>query len=135
MSKRNELLADLGVRNVSTMPAPKKLVQPASNGMPPPLPRTMPPPPPKFTSSAHVLAKTKSDDVPGKLEDLLCLFFSFWCVLIFMGRLERLFACVFLGVGSWKMVYCLFSFHIYNFVCDFIPMMYECLTKKKYKYV
>lgn len=100
MSKPNELLADLGVRNVSTMPAPKKLVQPASNGMPPPLPRTMPPPPPKFTSSAHVLTKTKSDDVPGKLEDLLCLFFSFQCVLILMGRLERLFACVFLGGGE-----------------------------------
>ncbi|ONI19033.1 hypothetical protein PRUPE_3G255200 [Prunus persica] len=71
MSKRNELLADLGVRNVSTMPAPKKLVQPASNGMPPPLPRTMPPPPPKFTSSAHVLAKTKSDDVPDTLVKLM----------------------------------------------------------------
>ncbi|KAL6287748.1 hypothetical protein ACE6H2_012138 [Prunus campanulata] len=71
MSKPNELLADLGVRNVSTMPAPKKLVQPASNGMPPPLPRTMPPPPPKFTSSAHVLTKTKSDDVPDTLVKLM----------------------------------------------------------------
>ncbi|XP_021805981.1 protein RIK isoform X1 [Prunus avium] len=71
MSKPNELLADLGVRNVSTLPAPKKLVQPASNGMPPPLPRTMPPPPPKFTSSAHVLTKTKSDDVPDTLVRLM----------------------------------------------------------------
>ncbi|CAL9014276.1 unnamed protein product [Prunus brigantina] len=71
MSKPNELLADLDVRNVSTMPAPKKLVQPASNGMPPPLPRTMPPPPPKFTSSAHVLTKTKSDDVPDTLVKLM----------------------------------------------------------------
>ncbi|CAL8140808.1 unnamed protein product [Prunus armeniaca] len=71
MSKPNEMLADLGLRNVSTMPAPKKLVQPASNGMPPPLPRAMPPPPPKFTSSAHVLTKTKSDDVPDTLFKLM----------------------------------------------------------------
>ena len=75
------------------MPAPRKLVQPSSNGMPPPPPkgtmgplpppppkfsspaRTMapPPPPPKFNSSTtipevddkNVLNKSKSDTVPG----------------------------------------------------------------------
>lgn len=79
-----ELASDLGVRNVSTMPAPKKLVQQVSNGMPPPPPRTMPPPPPKFTSSAQAvkeidrnndLKKTKSDNVPGMPEHLLCFIF------------------------------------------------------------
>ncbi|XP_048433955.1 protein RIK isoform X4 [Pyrus x bretschneideri] len=73
---------DFGVRNVSTMPAPKKLVQPASNGMPPPPPRTMPPPPPppKFTSSTQAvkvldkniaLKKTKPDNVPDTLVKLM----------------------------------------------------------------
>ncbi|XP_068334773.1 protein RIK isoform X2 [Pyrus communis] len=73
---------DLGVRNVSTMPAPKKLVQPASNGMPPPPPRTMPPPPPppKFTSSTQAvkvldkniaLKKPKPDNVPDTLVKLM----------------------------------------------------------------
>lgn len=80
--KPTVLAADLGVRNVSTMPAPKKLVHQASNEMPPPPPRTMPPPPPKFTSSTqvvkeidenNVLNKTKSDDVPGILEYTLFL--------------------------------------------------------------
>ncbi|KAL6135520.1 hypothetical protein ACLB2K_067747 [Fragaria x ananassa] len=75
-----ELASDLGVRNVSTMPAPKKLVQQVSNRMPPPPPRTMPPPPPKFTSSAQAvkeidrnndLKKTKSDNVPDTLVKLM----------------------------------------------------------------
>ncbi|XP_004304230.1 PREDICTED: protein RIK-like [Fragaria vesca subsp. vesca] len=75
-----ELASDLGVRNVSTMPAPKKLVQQVSNGMPPPPPRTMPPPPPKFTSSAQAvkeidrnndLKKTNSDNVPDTLVKLM----------------------------------------------------------------
>lgn len=64
----------LVVRNILTMPAPKKLVPPSSNGMPPPLLRTMPPPPPpKFSDPFEVkvhnknktLLKTKSDAVPG----------------------------------------------------------------------
>ncbi|CAN6702385.1 unnamed protein product [Malus baccata var. baccata] len=73
---------DLGVRNVSTMPAPKTLVQQASNGMPPPPPRTMPPPPPppKFTSSTQAvkvldkniaLKKPKPDNVPDTLVKLM----------------------------------------------------------------
>lgn len=69
----------MGVRNVSTMPAPKKLVSVTSIGMPPPPSRNMaPPPPPKFTSSTsavkgqdkiNILSKTKSDSVPGMLVD------------------------------------------------------------------
>ncbi|KAM5581207.1 protein RIK [Rosa sericea] len=78
--KPPEMTSDLGVRNVSTMPAPKKLVQQVSNGMPPPPPRTMPPPPPKFTSSTqvvkeidknNVLKKTKSGKVPDTLVKLM----------------------------------------------------------------
>ncbi len=66
------------------MPAPRKLVQPASNGMPPPPPRgTMgppPPPPPKFNSSItvpdaddkrNVLNKPKSETVPDTLSKLM----------------------------------------------------------------
>lgn len=50
---------DSGVRNISSMPPPKKLVSPESDGMPrpspsnmppPPPPRNMPPPPPKFSA-------------------------------------------------------------------------------------
>lgn len=91
--KPTVLAADLGVRNVSTMPAPKKLVHQASNEMPPPPPRTMPPPPPKFTSSTqvvkeidenNVLNKTKSDDVPGMLDYTLFLLVS---IKILMGSL------------------------------------------------
>ena len=73
--KTNEQSDGPVVRNISTMPAPKKLVQPSSNGMPPPLLRTMPPPPPppKFCGPSEVkvhnknktLLKTKSDAVPG----------------------------------------------------------------------
>ncbi|XP_011000088.1 PREDICTED: protein RIK isoform X2 [Populus euphratica] len=77
------LQADLGVRNISTMPAPKKLVHPSSsNGMPPPPPRAMPPPPPppKFTSSTPAARlqdktnfsnKTMSDAVPDTLVKLM----------------------------------------------------------------
>lgn len=62
------------------MPAPKKLVQPSSNGMPVPLPRTMPPPPPpKFSDPSEVkvqnrtknLLKAKSDAVPDTLVKLM----------------------------------------------------------------
>ncbi|PON83491.1 hypothetical protein TorRG33x02_207630 [Trema orientale] len=72
----------MGVRNVFTMPAPKKLVPATSLGMPPPPSRTMapPPPPPKFTSSTpalkgqeknNILSKTKSDSVPDTLVKLM----------------------------------------------------------------
>ncbi|XP_042975335.1 protein RIK-like isoform X3 [Carya illinoinensis] len=75
---------NLGVRNVSTMPAPKKLVQSLSNGMRPPLPRDMPPPPPppKFPLSTHafkgdvknnILNKTKSDAVTAVPDTLVKL--------------------------------------------------------------
>ncbi|GMY12905.1 protein RIK isoform X1 [Fagus crenata] len=78
--KPAEPSADSGVRNVSTMPAPKKLVQSSSNGMP--IQRTMPPPPPppKFTSSTsavkghdknNTLNKTKTDSVPDTLVKLM----------------------------------------------------------------
>lgn len=78
--KPNEQSDGLVVRNISTMPAPKKLVQPSSNGMPPPLPRTMPPPPPpKFSDPSEIkaqdknknLLKTKSDAVPDTLVKLM----------------------------------------------------------------
>lgn len=59
-------------RNISTMPAPRKLVQPSSNGMPS-HPRSMPPPPPKFNSTPvskapednTFLNKSNSQTVPG----------------------------------------------------------------------
>lgn len=83
--KPNERYDDLVVRNISNMPAPKKLIQPSSNGIQPPPPRTMPPPPPpkrampppppppKFYDSTEVKVqdrsnnslKTKPDAVPG----------------------------------------------------------------------
>ncbi|KHN13557.1 Protein RIK [Glycine soja] len=79
--KTNEQSDGPVVRNISTMPAPKKLVQPSSNGMPPPLLRTMPPPPPppKFCGPSEVkvqaknktLLKTKSDAVPDTLVKLM----------------------------------------------------------------
>ncbi|KAF5457652.1 hypothetical protein F2P56_021738 [Juglans regia] len=82
--KPTERSANLGVRNVSTMPAPKKLVQSLSNGMRPPLPRDMPPPPPppKFPLSTHgfkgdfknnILNKTKSDAVTAVPDTLVKL--------------------------------------------------------------
>ncbi|KAL2329879.1 hypothetical protein Fmac_017460 [Flemingia macrophylla] len=77
--KPNEQSDGLVVRNISTMPAPKKLVRRSSNGMPPPLPITMPPPPPKFCDTPEVkvqdknktLLKTKSDAVPDTLVKLM----------------------------------------------------------------
>ncbi|KAF3971151.1 hypothetical protein CMV_005227 [Castanea mollissima] len=80
--KPAEPSTDSSVRNVSTMPAPKKLVQSATNGMPIAQPRTMPPPPPppKFTSSTpsvkwhdknNILNKTKPDSVPDTLVGLM----------------------------------------------------------------
>ncbi|CAK9162990.1 unnamed protein product [Ilex paraguariensis] len=65
------LTSDLDVRNISTMPAPKKLVQSSSDGMPPPPPRTMPlppartmpPPPPKFNSSMPDLKALKDNSM------------------------------------------------------------------------
>ncbi|KAJ4707305.1 putative RIK [Melia azedarach] len=81
LSNPGDPSADLDVRNVSNMPAPRKLVQPSSNGMPPPPPRNMPPPPqPKFTSSTSTaelhdktnsLNKAKSCDVPDTLVKLM----------------------------------------------------------------
>ncbi|XWS32964.1 hypothetical protein CRYUN_Cryun22dG0036300 [Craigia yunnanensis] len=72
---------DLTVKNVSAMPAPKKLVHPSSNGMPAPPSRTLPPPPPpKFTSSTpsgkshdknKVTSKAKLDAVPDTLVQLM----------------------------------------------------------------
>ncbi|KAB1211519.1 Protein RIK [Morella rubra] len=71
--KPAELSGDMGVRNVSTMPAPRKLVQSSSEGMPPP-------PPPKFTSSAsfvrghdrnNILNKMQPDSVPDTLVKLM----------------------------------------------------------------
>ncbi|XP_062106498.1 protein RIK isoform X2 [Humulus lupulus] len=81
-SKSAQVSADVDVRNVSTMPAPKILASmTASCGMPPPPSRTMapPPPPPKFASSSsvkapektNILNKTKSDSVPDTLVKLL----------------------------------------------------------------
>ncbi|XP_007032745.2 PREDICTED: protein RIK isoform X1 [Theobroma cacao] len=81
-------LGDLGVKNVSTTPSPKKSVHPSSNGMPsprtfqPPPPKTMlpPPPPPKFTSSMppgkshdknNIFSKAKLDTVPDTLVQLM----------------------------------------------------------------
>ncbi|KAK1574894.1 hypothetical protein Q3G72_024353 [Acer saccharum] len=78
----SEQSTDLDVRNVSNMPAPNKLFQTLSNGMPPLPPRSMPPPPPpKFTSSPptttnshdkkNSMNKTKSDYVPDTLVKLM----------------------------------------------------------------
>ncbi|GLU01824.1 hypothetical protein SLE2022_191070 [Rubroshorea leprosula] len=76
-----------GVKNVANMPAPKKMVQSLSDGMPPLPPRIMPPPPsrtqspppPKFNSStagnlhekSSVANKVKSDSVPDTLVKLM----------------------------------------------------------------
>ncbi|RDX93369.1 Protein RIK [Mucuna pruriens] len=78
--KPNEQSDSLVVRSLSTMPVPKKLVQPSSNGMPTLLPRTIPPPPPpRFSDPSEVkvqdknknLLKTKSDAVPDTLVKLM----------------------------------------------------------------
>ncbi|KAJ4973466.1 hypothetical protein NE237_006640 [Protea cynaroides] len=79
---------DLGMRNISSMPPPKKLFQPSSNGIPLPRPRTMPPlpttpssrtmpppppPPPKFMSSISPPKANgiKSTSVPVPVPDTL----------------------------------------------------------------
>ncbi|KAF8408207.1 hypothetical protein HHK36_007351 [Tetracentron sinense] len=68
-----EFSEDSGMRSISTMPAPKKLINPSSSGMPPPKNMLPPPPPPKFASPAPVsqangnnsiLIKSKSVPVP-----------------------------------------------------------------------
>jgi hypothetical protein len=94
--KPTEPSADLDVRNVSTMPAPKKLVQSSSNGLAPSLPRTMPPPPPppKFSTSTHadtghdknnVLKKTKSDSVPGRNRNLILMLMGLLFLILEAG--------------------------------------------------
>ncbi|KAI8534107.1 hypothetical protein RHMOL_Rhmol10G0062700 [Rhododendron molle] len=71
----------LGGRNLSTMPAPKKLVQPSIdrmpppppkfNSMPPPPPRTMPPPPPpKFNSMPPPPPRTMPPPPPPKFNSI-----------------------------------------------------------------
>ncbi|KAL5582169.1 hypothetical protein UlMin_014611 [Ulmus minor] len=70
--------ADWDVRNVSSMPAPKKLVSSTTNGMPPPPSRTMapPPPPPKFNSSTPAEQSrnnTKIESVPVVSDTLVKL--------------------------------------------------------------
>ncbi|CAK8540718.1 unnamed protein product [Lathyrus sativus] len=89
--KPNERYDDLVVRNISNMPAPKKLIPPSSSGIQPPPPRTMPPPPPpkrampppppppKFYDSTEVKVqdrsnnsrKTKPNAVPETLVKLM----------------------------------------------------------------
>ncbi|XVF16750.1 hypothetical protein REPUB_Repub10bG0059100 [Reevesia pubescens] len=83
-------LGDLGVKNLSTMPSPKQLVRPSTNGMPAPPPRTLPLPPPKtmlpppplpkFASSTpsrkshdqkKVTSKAELDPVPDTLVQLM----------------------------------------------------------------
>lgn len=74
--------SNMGERNISTMPSPKKLTQQAINGLAPPPPRSMPPPPPKFNfnstppvmklpEDSHVRSKTKSEAVPDTLVQLM----------------------------------------------------------------
>ncbi|KAJ0099759.1 hypothetical protein Patl1_21726 [Pistacia atlantica] len=77
----SELSADVEVRNVSNMPAPKRLVQSAVNGMLPPPPRSMPPPPPpkfisstpapKFQDKGRSLNKMQSENIPDTLVKLM----------------------------------------------------------------
>lgn len=81
--KPGEPTPDLGVRNISTMQAPKKLVQQSLNGMvlPPSrsMPPPLPPPPPKFNSPVlpskvhekSVLNKSKPESVPDTLIKLM----------------------------------------------------------------
>ncbi|GAV65685.1 hypothetical protein CFOL_v3_09199 [Cephalotus follicularis] len=77
---RSEPSLELDVRNVSTMPAPKKWVQASSYELPPPPQRTMlpPPPPPKFASTPvklhdknNILNKARSQTVPDTLVKLM----------------------------------------------------------------
>lgn len=83
--KPGEPTPDLGVRNISTMQAPKKLVQQSVNGMVPPPSWSMPPPPPppppppKFNSPVlpskvhekSFLNKSKPESVPDTLIKLM----------------------------------------------------------------
>ncbi|KAK7340631.1 hypothetical protein VNO77_21340 [Canavalia gladiata] len=69
--KPKEPSDDPVVRNVSTMPAPKKLVQPSSNGMPPPPPKISYAPEVKEQDKSNNLLKTKSDAVPDTLVKLV----------------------------------------------------------------
>lgn len=84
--KPSKQSTDATVRNVSNIPAPRKLVQP-SDGMPPPRPRSMPPPPTpvKSTSTVKVIVQDKElsldtmkrDVVSGGNTDLV-----FYCFLL-----------------------------------------------------
>ncbi|XP_044468065.1 protein RIK-like isoform X2 [Mangifera indica] len=81
LNNPSEPSAGVEVRNLSNMPAPKRLVQSSVNGMPPPPPRSMPhPPPPKFTSSTPTpksqergrsLNKTHFENIPDTLVKLM----------------------------------------------------------------
>ncbi|KAJ7974316.1 protein RIK [Quillaja saponaria] len=84
LNQGSESIESFGLvtRNMSNMPAPRKLIKPLSNGMPPPPPRAMPPlpPPPKFPSTTpdvkmldkrKNLNKTISDTVPDTLVKLM----------------------------------------------------------------
>ncbi|KAM7520658.1 hypothetical protein LguiB_019620 [Lonicera macranthoides] len=76
--KPRESTPEKSSRNISTMPAPRKLVQSSSNGMPS-HPRSMPPPPPKFNSTPFskapedntFLNKSNSQTVPDTLIGLM----------------------------------------------------------------
>ncbi|WOK94442.1 protein RIK isoform X1 [Canna indica] len=57
-------LEDSGVRALSSMPPPKKLVDTGLNELPPTLPRNMPPPPPKFSS---LQSHSSIDNVKNKV--------------------------------------------------------------------
>ncbi|KAK9116009.1 hypothetical protein Sjap_014956 [Stephania japonica] len=61
-------IEDNCLKSISTMPAPKKLVQPFSNGMPPPPPRMKPPPPPPHPNfaSSSVPSKGNNKDLETK---------------------------------------------------------------------
>lgn len=65
-----ELTSHVGARDVSTVIAPKKSVQPSFGGMPPP------PPPPKFNSlpklhENNTMHKSKSEIVPDTLMNIM----------------------------------------------------------------
>ncbi|XAR51664.1 hypothetical protein NMG60_11006354 [Bertholletia excelsa] len=90
-SRLCETASDLEARNFSTLPPPRKLIQPSVNGMHPPPPKAMPPPPPppkampppppppKFNSSTpaskvhenSVQHKSKLETVPDTLIKLM----------------------------------------------------------------
>ncbi|KAK3032576.1 hypothetical protein RJ639_036815, partial [Escallonia herrerae] len=76
--KQHEPTVGMTVRSISTMPAPKKLVQPSSSGTLRP-PRSMPPPPPKFNplpvlkvrENNNSLNESKPKNVPDTLIRLM----------------------------------------------------------------